>query len=148
MDATEEIWTKCNEERQRKFREWEVSRENLGADPLQAITEATLKYLDSNTSFSESDLTCPHCGKVSVIKQGLQYHLEKRVCLRKRERAGELEPPKGEPTPNWICPLCSSDFISEAGALSHIRNRVCVKIATPKSEEKLKLVTGIRFGKA
>jgi len=98
----------------------------------QKIAKAKAKKAQSKPDNTES-FKCPHCDKAFKTPNGLQYHVDKRVCIYLDGSVKKKGPPKKRPRRSHetfhdlTCPHCKRVFKSLDGVKYHVEQKVCLK---------------------
>lgn len=117
--------------RSRRSARRDLSEQTASKDSSEQQDEPAVSGRSDNESDQDektSDLQCPRCHKVYKSAMGLQYHLDKNVCLNAKEK--KTVDPK-----DLVCPKCGRKFTVLHGLQYHLDKKVCEKPkATPKAK--------------
>ena len=79
-------------------------------------------------------LRCLYCNKAFASKQGIMYHLQKMVCLKRGVKKDSSPPALSQaeqkmkaPVQALRCPYCNKAFASKQGIMYHLQKMVCLK---------------------
>mmetsp|Transcript_13109 Transcript_13109/g.28475 ORF Transcript_13109/g.28475 Transcript_13109/m.28475 type:complete len:836 (-) Transcript_13109:2875-5382(-) len=128
----------------------------------RALTEAK-EQIDSDAAQKEEPVEkedvnlgcCPHCMKHFSSKNGLRYHIAKKVCQQPKPEKAIKEPePKQQPKiEDLTCPHCQKVFMQEKRLATHLDKKVCqsqpakkggssvIKEPEPKQQPKIEDLT-------